>query len=65
VNKDSIYIYRAQNMTDALNSKGWPTACIAGSLDQKDRNLAMSKLKTFQCRVLISTDLVSNNKNML
>lgn len=49
----------AQNMADALNSKGWPTTCIAGSLDQKDRNLAMSKLKTFQCRVLISTDLTS------
>ncbi|XP_052081790.1 ATP-dependent RNA helicase DDX54-like [Mytilus californianus] len=49
----------AQNMTDALNSKGWPTACIAGCLDQKDRNLAMAKLKTFKCRVLISTDLTS------
>ncbi|CAG2201465.1 DDX20 [Mytilus edulis] len=49
----------AQNMADALNSKGWPTACIAGCLDQKDRNLAMAKLKTFKCRVLISTDLTS------
>lgn len=46
-------------MADALNAKGWPTACIAGCLDQKDRNLAMEKLKAFKCRVLISTDLVS------
>ncbi|OWF41567.1 ATP-dependent RNA helicase dbp10-like [Mizuhopecten yessoensis] len=50
---------RAQNMADALTSRGWPTACIAGCLDQKDRNEAMSKLKTYKCRVLISTDLTS------
>lgn len=46
-------------MADALISHGWPTACIAGSHDQKDRNEAMSQLKTYKCRVLISTDLVS------
>ncbi|XP_033744677.1 probable ATP-dependent RNA helicase DDX20 [Pecten maximus] len=50
---------RAQNMADTLTSLGWPTACIAGRLDQKDRNEAMSKLKTYKCRVLISTDLTS------
>ncbi|XP_048739061.2 probable ATP-dependent RNA helicase DDX20 [Ostrea edulis] len=50
---------RAQNMADALISHGWPTACIAGSHDQKDRNEAMSQLKTYKCRVLISTDLTS------
>ncbi|XP_062604795.1 probable ATP-dependent RNA helicase DDX20 [Saccostrea cucullata] len=50
---------RAQNMADALISHGWPTACIAGSHDQRDRNEAMSQLKTYKCRVLISTDLTS------
>ncbi|XP_061175888.1 probable ATP-dependent RNA helicase DDX20 [Saccostrea echinata] len=50
---------RAQNMADALISHGWPTAYIAGSHDQKDRNEAMSQLKTYKCRVLISTDLTS------
>ncbi|XP_069141496.1 uncharacterized protein [Argopecten irradians] len=50
---------RAQNMADTLTSLGWPTACIAGRLEQKDRNEAMSKLKTYKCRVLISTDLTS------
>lgn len=50
---------RAQNMADVLISHGWPTACIAGSHDQRDRNEAMSQLKTYKCRVLISTDLVS------
>nr|XP_022296950.1 probable ATP-dependent RNA helicase DDX20 [Crassostrea virginica] len=50
---------RAQNMADALIGHGWPTACIAGSHDQKDRNEAMSQLKMYKCRVLISTDLTS------
>ncbi|XP_062572170.1 LOW QUALITY PROTEIN: probable ATP-dependent RNA helicase DDX20 [Saccostrea cucullata] len=50
---------RAQNMADVLISHGWPTACIAGSHDQRDRNEAMSQLKTYKCRVLISTDLTS------
>ncbi|XP_052214029.1 uncharacterized protein LOC127832554 isoform X1 [Dreissena polymorpha] len=50
---------RAQTLADVLNSKGWPTACIAGCLDQRDRNHAMAKLKTYKCRILISTDLTS------
>lgn len=50
---------RAQNMADVLISHGWPTACIAGSHDQRDRNEAMSQLKAYKCRVLISTDLTS------
>ena len=54
-------------MADALIGHGWPTACIAGSHDQKDRNEAMSQLKMYKCRVLISTDLVSqrNTRNRL
>ncbi|KAH3819911.1 hypothetical protein DPMN_121655, partial [Dreissena polymorpha] len=50
---------RAQTLADVLNGKGWPTACIAGCLDQRDRNHAMAKLKTYKCRILISTDLTS------
>ncbi|XP_041347800.1 probable ATP-dependent RNA helicase DDX20 [Gigantopelta aegis] len=50
---------RAQNLSDELQSQGWPTACIAGFHQQKDRNEAMAKLKTYKCRVLISTDLSS------
>ncbi|ESO82336.1 hypothetical protein LOTGIDRAFT_223393 [Lottia gigantea] len=49
---------RAQNLCSDLQSKGWPTSCIAGSLDQKERLQAMDQLKTYKCRVLISTDLV-------
>ncbi|XP_064605221.1 uncharacterized protein LOC135470297 [Liolophura sinensis] len=50
---------RAQSLCDILNSKGWPSVCIAGCLEQEKRLQAMEKLKTFKCRVLISTDLTS------
>lgn len=50
---------RAQNLESELTSRGWPTTCIAGRLEQKERMAAMSKLKSYQCRVLISTDLTS------
>ncbi|XP_059150447.1 uncharacterized protein LOC131937218 [Physella acuta] len=50
---------RAQNLQSELQSRNWPTACIAGCLDQKERNFAMEQLKTYKCRILISTDLTS------
>ncbi|XP_063065586.1 probable ATP-dependent RNA helicase DDX20 [Engraulis encrasicolus] len=50
---------RAQQLADILSSKGLPAVCISSSLTQEQRLDAMSKLKTYQCRVLISTDLTS------
>ncbi|XP_066559512.1 putative ATP-dependent RNA helicase DDX20 [Amia ocellicauda] len=50
---------RAQHLADILTSKGLPAVCISGSLSQDQRLQAMSKLKQYQCRVLISTDLTS------
>uniref|UniRef100_A0A4W5KSX8 RNA helicase n=1 Tax=Hucho hucho TaxID=62062 RepID=A0A4W5KSX8_9TELE len=50
---------RAQHLADILSSKGLPAVCISGSLSQDQRMEAMSKLKQYQCRVLISTDLTS------
>ncbi|KAK2841203.1 hypothetical protein Q7C36_012782 [Tachysurus vachellii] len=50
---------RAQHLADVLSSKGLPAVCISGSLTQEQRLEAMSKLKQYQCRVLISTDLTS------
>ncbi|XP_030640746.1 putative ATP-dependent RNA helicase DDX20 [Chanos chanos] len=50
---------RAQHLADILSSKGLPSVCISGSLSQDQRLEAMSKLKQYQCRVLISTDLTS------
>ncbi|KAF3696963.1 putative ATP-dependent RNA helicase DDX20 [Channa argus] len=50
---------RAQHLADILSSKGLPAVCISGGLSQDLRLEAMSKLKHYQCRVLISTDLTS------
>ncbi|KAK2151539.1 hypothetical protein LSH36_360g02029 [Paralvinella palmiformis] len=55
----SNYQLRAQSLSDVLNREGWPATYISGSQDQQDRLTAMSKLKSFKCRVLISTDLTS------
>lgn len=50
---------RAQHLADILSSKGFPTECISGNMNQNQRLDAMAKLKQFHCRVLISTDLTS------
>ncbi|XP_072419991.1 probable ATP-dependent RNA helicase DDX20 [Chiloscyllium punctatum] len=50
---------RAQRLADILTSKGLPAVCISGSMNQNQRLEAMSKLKQYKCRVLISTDLTS------
>ncbi|XP_078676643.1 uncharacterized protein LOC144913680 [Branchiostoma floridae x Branchiostoma belcheri] len=50
---------RAQRLSEDLNSKGWPTAYISGSQEQTQRLNAMSQLRNFQCRVLVSTDLTA------
>ncbi|XP_052420281.1 probable ATP-dependent RNA helicase DDX20 [Carassius gibelio] len=50
---------RAQHLADILSSTGLPAVCISGGLSQDQRLEAMWKLKQYQCRVLISTDLTS------
>ncbi|KAG5837718.1 hypothetical protein ANANG_G00215530 [Anguilla anguilla] len=50
---------RAQHLAGVLTARGLPAACISGGLSQDQRLEAMSKLKQYQCRVLISTDLTS------
>lgn len=50
---------RAQHLSDILTSKGLPAICISGSMNQNQRLEAMTKLKQFHCRVLITTDLTS------
>ncbi|CAH8530802.1 unnamed protein product [Schistosoma rodhaini] len=49
----------AQDLCDALCSRGWPVSYISSSLEQSERFRAFNKLRTFQCRVLITTDLTS------
>ncbi|RUS79846.1 hypothetical protein EGW08_012372, partial [Elysia chlorotica] len=50
---------RAQDLQSELQARNWPTACIAGCLQQEERSFAMDQLKTYKCRILISTDLTS------
>lgn len=50
---------RAQHLADILSSKGFPAECISGNMNQNQRLDAMTKLKQFHCRVLISTDLTA------
>ncbi|KAK4469304.1 hypothetical protein MN116_006869 [Schistosoma mekongi] len=49
----------AQDLCDALCSRGWPVSYISSSLEQGERFRVFNKLRTFQCRVLITTDLTS------
>ncbi|CAH8485473.1 unnamed protein product [Schistosoma turkestanicum] len=49
----------AQDLCDALCSRGWPVSYISSSLEQGERFRAFNKLRTFQCRILITTDLTS------
>lgn len=49
----------ASLLASKLNNKGWPTMIISSSLSQKERNKAIKKLRSFNIRVLISSDLTS------
>ncbi|XP_014665154.1 PREDICTED: uncharacterized protein LOC106807357 [Priapulus caudatus] len=55
----SNYQTRAQTLSEQLNARGWPTAYICGSQDQKQRTHILTQLKLLQCRILVSTDLTS------
>ncbi|XP_067936860.1 probable ATP-dependent RNA helicase DDX20 [Watersipora subatra] len=50
---------RAENLSKLMVSRGWPTAHIAGSQEQDERIKAITRLKSYDCRILISTDLTS------
>eukprot|EP00041_Stephanoeca_diplocostata_P022558 m.539865 g.539865 ORF g.539865 m.539865 type:complete len:660 (-) comp22094_c0_seq2:1074-3053(-) len=50
---------RAQKLSNVLNAAGYPTGFISGSLPQKERNAVMEQLRSFQIRVLVSTDLTA------
>uniref|UniRef100_H2YIE7 RNA helicase n=1 Tax=Ciona savignyi TaxID=51511 RepID=H2YIE7_CIOSA len=55
----SNYHTRAESLCQALNSAGWPSTFISGSMEQWRRTEAINRLKTYKCRILISTDLTS------
>jgi superfamily II DNA/RNA helicase len=55
----SNYKSRAEDIVESLNKFGWPCVYIAGGMDQSSRNEAVSKLKSFSIRVLVSTDVAA------
>lgn len=50
--------HRAEHVCQSLIERNWPAVFISGNIDQSKRNAAMSQLKQFKCRILVSTDLV-------
>lgn len=50
---------RAEAFAKYLSNKGWPATHISGSLNQDNRISAISRLQKFECRILVTTDLVS------
>eukprot|EP00088_Acartia_fossae_P058660 TRINITY_DN689_c0_g1_i1.p1 TRINITY_DN689_c0_g1~~TRINITY_DN689_c0_g1_i1.p1 ORF type:complete len:701 (-),score=69.58 TRINITY_DN689_c0_g1_i1:320-2422(-) len=55
----SNYQTLAQSTADFLNSRGFPSICISAGQDQHRRLQAMQCFKSFQCRILCSTDLTA------
>ncbi|CAH8841341.1 unnamed protein product [Trichobilharzia szidati] len=49
----------AEDLCSSLSSHGWPVSYISSGLDQGERFSAFKKLRTFQCRVFITTDLTA------
>lgn len=48
----------AEQLCGSLRNSGWPVNYISSGLDQKERFKAFNSLRAFQCRILVSTDLV-------
>jgi ATP-dependent RNA helicase DDX20 len=46
-------------LCDKLNANNWPTTYISAEKCQTERLKALSKLKKYKCRVLVSTDLTA------
>nr|XP_023028407.1 probable ATP-dependent RNA helicase DDX20 [Leptinotarsa decemlineata] len=55
----SNYQSRAESISNLLNQKGWHSTYISAAQTQNERLLAVNSLKKFECRILLSTDLMS------
>ncbi|XP_034196215.2 uncharacterized protein LOC117611893 isoform X1 [Osmia lignaria lignaria] len=55
----SNYQSRAQSVCNKINSMGFSATYIAGNQDMTKRLDAINKLKTFKCRIMITTDLTA------
>ncbi|CAG8516537.1 2915_t:CDS:10 [Ambispora leptoticha] len=50
---------RAADLSDYLTKQGWMSMNISGGLDQKTRLTTMNKVRNFQLRVLVCSDLIA------
>ncbi|CAG2114339.1 unnamed protein product [Medioppia subpectinata] len=55
----SNYQTRARMLCDKLNALNWKTTYISAEKCQSERLKAISKLRKYKCRVLVSTDLTA------
>jgi ATP-dependent RNA helicase DDX20 len=50
---------RAALVNDWLQVGGWSSTCIHGAMEQSDRSAAISAVKSFSARVLVSSDVTA------
>ncbi|XP_028128439.1 probable ATP-dependent RNA helicase DDX20 [Diabrotica virgifera virgifera] len=50
---------KAESLSNILNQKGWPSTYISAAQTQEQRLEAVSVLKEFKCRIMLSTDLTA------
>ncbi|CAL7935211.1 unnamed protein product [Xylocopa violacea] len=55
----SNYQSRAQSVCNRINSMGFPATYIAGNQDMNKRLKAINTLKSFKCRIMVTTDLTA------
>ncbi|KAI4501744.1 hypothetical protein M0802_003079 [Mischocyttarus mexicanus] len=55
----SNYQSRAQSVCNNINSQGFTATYIGGNQDMIKRQETIKKLKTFMCRIMITTDLTA------
>jgi len=55
---------KAETLATILEDNGWPTGFIAGDLPQSLRNNIMEKVRKFEIRVLVSTDLTARGVDL-
>ncbi|OAD58545.1 putative ATP-dependent RNA helicase DDX20 [Eufriesea mexicana] len=55
----SNYQTRAQSVCNKINSVGFAATFIAGNQDMTERLEAINKLKTFKCKIMLTTDLTA------
>ena len=53
-----LTLFRAQSVSNVLTHRGFPSSFISAGLEQQQRLAALKQLQKYECRILVSTDLV-------